>query len=198
MRPAEVDGNPGYSSKANKPKTPKPTTYAKFLSVDVSSPLGQYIYSLSTSQEEIDISSLCVAERKAALRSVAVPNQIVRQRVSADGLAPLIVEGGHGDEFPVSYRGQRTSRHSKKQDPHKYCFTSREKAVRLFALENGKIRTSLFCPLANTDLVILPLAGLTPESMKVYKQLCQTSLRSGWPTVKSGGARSRPKRRLQG
>ncbi len=135
-----MEGGSSNASKIVKPKAPKPTTYAKFLSVDVSSPLGQYIYSLSTSHEAIDISSLCVAERKAALRSIAGAQQVVTHRSSTDGLAPLIVEGGHGEEYPISYRGQR-SRHSKKQDSHMYCFTRHQKAVRTFTLEHGESMT---------------------------------------------------------
>ena len=99
---------------------PKPGSYAKFLSIDVSSPLGKYICELTNSgceeAEKIDISTLCFqAERKSALRSA----------------------NGTGEGFPVSYRGQPRDRLAAKQDPHIYCFNKTQRAVRLRAIQTG-------------------------------------------------------------
>jgi hypothetical protein len=125
------------SSSSSKVVRPKPSTYAKFLSIDVSSPLGQYIYSLSKSTEDIiDIASLCMAERKTALRSV-IPQSPDAEILSASQYLPAILKGGHGEEYPVSYRGHRL-RNARKQDSHVYCFNRRQKAVRRFTLDKGK------------------------------------------------------------
>ena len=129
------------SSSSSKVVRPKPSTYAKFLSIDVCSPLGQYIYSLSssTNSDEIDISSLCLAERKSALRSVAPHSNTYSEKIiSQSEYFPNLYKGGHGDEFPVTHRRNRL-RNGSRQDPHLYCFTRQHMAVRKFTLKHGKM-----------------------------------------------------------
>lgn len=137
----------GSSSKVVRPK---PSTYAKFVSIDVSSPLGQYICELNrhNGDEEIDISSLCAAERKTVLRSVT-PQNGDEGRMEINGTT--IVHGGHGEEFPVTYRRLQKGRNSvaHRQDPHVYCFTTLQKAVRMQTL----------------------VTGLSPQSLKLYMDL---------------------------
>lgn len=139
LEPISTKDSYSCSTSSSKVVRPKPSTYAKFLSIDVSSPLGQYIYSLSssTTKDTIDISTLCTAERKSALRS------LMPQNSSDDGLIistsdylPDIFESGHGEEFPVTYKGNRL-RKAKKEDPHLYCFTRQQKAVRMYTLQHG-------------------------------------------------------------
>ena len=127
------------SSSSSKVVRPKPSTYAKFLSIDVCSPLGQYIYSLSSStKDEIDISSLCMAERKSALRSVVPHLNTCSEKIFSKSVyMPPLVVGGHGTEYPVTYRGSRL-RNLRKQDPHLYCFSNHQKAVKKFTLLYGK------------------------------------------------------------
>lgn len=129
---------------------PKPSTYAKFLSIDIASPLGQYIYSLSkNTKDKIDISSLCMAERKSALRSMMPSNSsVISITSSQSNYMPPLYEGGHGDEFPVTFRSHRY-RKKGKEDPHLYCFNKYQKAVRRYTLEHG----------------------MTPRSMKIYKEV---------------------------
>ena len=127
-----------YSSSSSKVVRPRPSTYAKFLSIDVSSPLGQYIYSLSSanSRDTIDISSLCIAERKSALRSVIPSNksdEIIRTR---SVFFPHLFEGGHGKEFPVTFKSPKPR--EGKEDSHIYCFNHHQAAVRQFCLDHGK------------------------------------------------------------
>ena len=117
---------------------PKPSTYAKFLSIDIASPLGQYIYSLSkNTKDKIDISSLCMAERKSALRSMMPSNSsVISITSSQSNYMPPIYEGGHGDEFPVTFRSHRY-RKKDREDPHLYCFNKYQKAVRRYTIEHG-------------------------------------------------------------
>lgn len=139
------------SSSSSKVVRPKPSTYAKFLSIDVCSPLGQYIYSLSssTNSDEIDISSLCLAERKSALRSVAPHSNTYSEKIiSQSEYFPNLYKGGHGDEFPVSHRRNRL-RNGSRQDPHLYCFNRQHTAVRKFTLKHG----------------------LSPRAMRLYKEV---------------------------
>ena len=128
------------SSSSSKVVRPKPSTYAKFLSIDVCSPLGQYIYSLSSNtNDEIDISTLCMAERKSALRSVVPHSNTCSEKVFSKSIYyPPLVVGGHGEEYPVTYRGNRL-RNLRKQDPHILCFNRQQKAVKRFTLQYGKL-----------------------------------------------------------
>ena len=128
------------SSCSSKVVRPKPSTYAKFLSIDVCSPLGQYIYSLSSStKDEIDISSLCMAERKSALRSVVPHKNTYSEKIFSKTLYfPPLVVGGHGEEFPITYRRNRLRSQQGRQEPHLYCFNKHHKAVRKFTLKYGK------------------------------------------------------------
>ena len=100
---------------------PKPGSYAKFLSIDVSSPLGQYINDLTKSAcDSIDIKALCQMERKtAALRSS------YGQR------------GARRTRFPVTFRGPK-DRLAQKQSPHQYCFTREQFRQRIQTLKTGK------------------------------------------------------------
>ena len=132
-----VDTEDSFRNTPSKVVRPKPSTYAKFLSIDVSSPLGQYIYSLSSdTKDRIDISSLCMAERKSALRSVQPTNTQGVKIANKSSYFPPIYEGGHGDEFPVTFRSHRY-RKVGKEDPHNYCFNKYQKAVRKYTLEHG-------------------------------------------------------------
>ena len=126
------------SSNSSSVVRPRPSTYAKFLSIDVSSPLGQYIYSLSSTynrDEVIDISSLCMAERKSALRSYVEHNRSDEIIFSRSEYFPHMYQGGHGEEFPVTSRSKQKA---PKEDPRIYCFNQRQMAVRKFTLDNGK------------------------------------------------------------
>lgn len=79
-----------------------------------------------------------MAERKSALRSVVPHNNTCSEKIfSRSSYFPPLVEGGHGDEFPVTYRGNRL-RKGRKEDPHLYCFSKHQKAVRKFTLRHGK------------------------------------------------------------
>lgn len=144
-----------YSSSSSKVVRPRPSTYAKFLSIDVSSPLGQYIYSLSSanSRDTIDISSLCIAERKSALRSVIPSNKSDEIISTRSVFFPHLFEGGHGKEFPVTFKSPKPR--EGKEDSHIYCFNHHQAAVRQFCLDHG----------------------LTPQSMKLYKNLRKRRLK---------------------
>jgi hypothetical protein len=106
------------SSSNNNVVRPKPGSYAKFLSIDVSSPLGCYITDLTKTgieaENRIDIRSLCTVERRTT-----------GQR------------GSRRTRFPVTYRGSR-DRLEKKQSPHVYCFTREQHCLRLQTLRTGK------------------------------------------------------------
>jgi len=143
------------SSSSSKVVRPRPSTYAKFLSIDVSSPLGQYIYSLSSanSRDTIDISSLCTAERKSALRSGIPSNKSDEIISSRSVFFPHLYKGGHGKEFPVTFKSPKPRKG--KEDTHTYCFNHHQTAVRQFTLRHG----------------------LTPQSMKLYKNLRKRRLK---------------------
>ena len=158
---------------------PKPSTYAKFLSIDVSSPLGQYIYSLSSanSRDTIDISSLCIAERKSALRSVIPSNKSDEIISTRSVYFPHLFEGGHGKEFPVTFKSPKPR--EGKEDSHMYCFNHHQAAVRQFCLDHGKwtfqyhqYPKNIFC-----CIYLTTLSGLTPQSMKLYKNLRKRRLK---------------------
>lgn len=143
-------------SSSSKVVRPRPSTYAKFLSIDVCSPLGQYIYSLSSSSnraEVIDISSLCMAERKSALRNYVGPSKSDEIIHSKSIYFPHLFQSGHGEEYSVTFRATRSQ--SSKEDPHLYCFNQRQMAVKQFTLHYG----------------------LTPQSMKVYRDLRKRRLK---------------------
>ena len=95
LAPSAANMTTKDSSSSSKVVRPKPSTYAKFLPIDVSSPLGQYIYSLSNNTKDvIDISSLCMAERKSALRSVIPQNTMGNGKVaSQSNYMPPLFEG---------------------------------------------------------------------------------------------------------
>jgi len=148
---APSSGSLDSSSCSSKVVRPKPSTYAKFLSIDVCSPLGQYIYSLSSNtKDEIDISSLCMAERKSALRSVVPHKDTYSEKIFSKSLYfPPLVVGGHGTEFPITYRRNRLRSQQGRQEPHLYCFNKQHKAVRAYTLKYG----------------------LTPRAMRLYKDV---------------------------
>ena len=97
---------------------PKPGSYAKFLSIDVSSPLGCYITDLTKSScDPIDIQALCLLERATT-------------RSSKD------LRAARRTRFPVTYRGPR-DRLAQKQAAHQYCFTRAEYLEKMRTLKTG-------------------------------------------------------------
>ena len=120
-------------SSSSKVVRPRPSTYAKFLSIDVCSPLGQYIYRLSNNKDEvIDISSLCMAERKSALRNYVETKRRDEVIRSKSIYFPNLFQSGHGEEYNVTFRVSQRS----KEDPHLYCFNHRQMAVKKFTLHS--------------------------------------------------------------
>ena len=155
------------SSSSSKVVRPKPSTYAKFLSIDVCSPLGQYIYSLSssTNSDEIDISSLCLAERKSALRSVLPHSNTYSEKIISQSVYfPNLYKGGHGDEFPVSHRRNRL-RNGSRQDPHLYCFNRQHTAVRKFTLKHGKTNDFIYSVKEQSFMNFILKVPLAPSKL---------------------------------
>ena len=111
------DDDPILSSTAAAPLTvrPKPVSYSKFTSIDVSSPLGQYISGLTGSGcESVDVvRDVC----SSTASDVGRPTR--RTRV------------------PVSFKGYK-DRLANKQSSHKYCFTARDRELRMQTIRTGK------------------------------------------------------------
>jgi len=118
LRPASPNSSsPSWSATGTTATTvvrPKPSSYTKFLSIDFTSPLGQYILSLGSvggSAGSINIESLCASDRR--------------------GMRSAGIEG-----FPITYRGPK-DRADRKRDHHQYCFTKNELRIRQFTLNKG-------------------------------------------------------------
>ena len=93
-------------------KRPKPGSYSKFLSIDLSSPLGKYILkNKKQSKDAIDVANLCESARREARSSLRV------------------------NDFAVTCpkRHRRQNRHF-----HTYTFTPYQRWKRKIALETGK------------------------------------------------------------
>ena len=94
---------------------PKPVSYSKFTTIDVSSPLGQYISGLTGSgcENVDDVRDVCAS----TVSDVGRPTR--RTRV------------------PVTFKGYK-DRMANKQSSHKYCFTARDRELRMQTIRTGK------------------------------------------------------------
>jgi len=100
---------------------PKASSYAKFLSIDFASPLGQYILNLDRNGPAIpvNIDAICGLGDRRGMRS-----------------------GSGNAGFPVTYRGPK-DRTDLKRTHHLYCFTKQDRARRLNTLLTGLNQPSL-------------------------------------------------------
>lgn len=100
---------------------PKPVSYAKFASIDVSSPLGQYIVTLTGTG--------CEKNNHHISDAKFVPP--VERRTTA-------ARGVRRTRFPLTFRGYR-DRLANKQSPHAFCFTPTERELRMQTLRTGSL-----------------------------------------------------------
>ena len=115
----------GRNVKKKKIIRPKPSSYEKFLKVDISSPLGKLIIRTGeigpNDRLDINATQTVVPERKG-LRSEAAGN--------------LCTLDDKDEDFPITYF-KRDRSEAAKCDPHQYCFNNLQRRIRLQVLEQG-------------------------------------------------------------
>ena len=116
----------GFQKQKERIVRPKPSSYAKFINIDMSSPLGIRIIRLGemTVNDCLEACNEAAPERKG-LRSEAAANICTLDE----------------EEFPVVY-AKRLIHYDKSESsrriPHQYCFNNLQRKLRLQTLERGE------------------------------------------------------------
>ena len=100
---------------------PRPTSYAKFVSIDISSPLGQHIIKMG------DI-GLNTRMWVSATETPAPGRKGLRSETANTEDKP--------EEFPITYKKDTPKALSR--IPHQFCFNSLQRKMRMQILEQGK------------------------------------------------------------